>query len=82
MYKPEQPYTGAFSGKRIKRGLYRSADGTLINADVNGTYNIMRKGKQNFSKEGLSSGLLESPMRIQIQQYRISISHRIPYALA
>ena len=66
-YKPEQPYTGAFSGKRIKRGLYRSADGTLINADVNGAYNIMRKGKQNFSKEGLSSGLLESPMRIQIQ---------------
>ena len=66
-YKPERPYTGAFSGKRIKRGLYRSADGTLINADVNGAYNIMRKSKQNFSKEGLSSGLLESPVRIQIQ---------------
>ena len=32
-----------FSGKRIKRGLYRASDGTLINADVNGAYNILRK---------------------------------------
>ena len=32
-----------FSGKRIKRGLYRNQDGTLINADVNGSYNILRK---------------------------------------
>lgn len=33
-----------FSGRRIKRGLYRSGDGQLINADVNGSYNIMKKG--------------------------------------
>jgi putative transposase len=33
----------SFSGKRIKRGLYRTADGTTINADVNGAGNIMRK---------------------------------------
>ena len=33
-----------FSGQRIKRGLYRTNDGRLINADVNGSYNIMRKG--------------------------------------
>jgi putative transposase len=32
-----------FSGKRIKRGLYRASDGTLINADVNGAGNIIRK---------------------------------------
>jgi putative transposase len=32
-----------FSGKRIHRGLYRSANKTLINADVNGSANIMRK---------------------------------------
>lgn len=36
-----------FSGRRIKRGLYRSSDGQLINADVNGAYNIMRKGLMN-----------------------------------
>ncbi|HCA95151.1 MAG TPA: transposase, partial [Cyanobacteria bacterium UBA9226] len=29
-----------FTGKRIQRGLYKTADGLLINADVNGSYNI------------------------------------------
>ena len=33
-----------FSGHRIKRGLYRTGNGQLINADVNGSYNILRKG--------------------------------------
>ena len=33
----------SFSGKRIKRGLYKSGKGCLINADINGSYNIMRK---------------------------------------
>lgn len=36
-----------FSGHRIKRGLYRSGSGRLINADVNGSYNILRKGLAN-----------------------------------
>ena len=36
-----------FSGGRIKRGLYRSGNGQLINADVNGSYNILRKGLVN-----------------------------------
>ena len=32
-----------YMGKRVKRGLFMSSDGTLINADVNGAYNIMKK---------------------------------------
>jgi putative transposase len=32
-----------FNGKRISRGMYRSNNGTLINADVNGSANILRK---------------------------------------
>jgi transposase, IS605 orfB family len=36
-----------FSGKRIKRGLYRSAK-RIINADVNGAYNIMVKENPNY----------------------------------
>lgn len=36
-----------FSGRRIKRGLYRAGDGQLINADVNGSYNILKKGLMN-----------------------------------
>ena len=31
------------SGKRIKRGLYKSNCGKIINADVNGSLNILRK---------------------------------------
>ena len=65
-YKAEQPYLGRFSGKRIYRGLYQSADGTVINADVNGSANIGRKCKQNFTIEELSSGLLTSPKRIRV----------------
>ena len=36
-----------FSGSRVKRGLYKSGNGRLINADVNGSYNILRKGLAN-----------------------------------
>lgn len=40
----------SFSGKRIKRGLYRSLDGRLINADVNASLNIGRKVIPDFMK--------------------------------
>src|SRR5258707_5285384 len=41
-----------FSGKREKRGLYRAKNGRRINADVNGSYNILRKAFPNsFSLE-------------------------------
>lgn len=33
-----------YVGKRIRRGLFESAIGTIINADVNGAINIYRKG--------------------------------------
>ena len=33
----------SYMGKRVKRGLFMSSNGTLINADVNGAYNILKK---------------------------------------
>ena len=36
-------YNASFSGKRIKRGLYRCSNKLIINADCNGAANIMRK---------------------------------------
>ena len=36
-----------FSGKRVKRGLYRTSTGTLINADCNAAANILRKALPN-----------------------------------
>jgi putative transposase len=55
-----------FSGKRIKRGLYRSANGTLINADVNGAYNILRKCiPERFNSDGIV-GVSLHPVRVNI----------------
>jgi putative transposase len=40
-----------FSGIRIKRGLYRSGQGWIINADVNGAANILKKAVACLTKE-------------------------------
>lgn len=52
-----------FSGRRIKRGLYRTKDGRAINADINGAINIGRKGLgDEWLKKllGLDEGVLVS----------------------
>lgn len=64
-YRSEQPYKGTFSGKRVKRGLYKSSNGTLINADVNAAANILRKASRIDSSK-LCQGLLASPQRIRV----------------
>ena len=65
-YNAENSHTGRFSGKRIQRGLYRSKSGRLINADVNGAANILRKSKQKVNFERLCTGLRASPLRIRV----------------
>ncbi len=42
-YQKDDKHTYPFSGRRIKRGLYRSKEGILLNADVNGACNIICK---------------------------------------
>ena len=43
-----------YVGKRVKRGLFKSHDGRLINADLNGALNILRKEIPNaFSGYGI-----------------------------
>lgn len=46
-----------YAGKRIKRGIFRSAKGILINADVNGMYNIMRKAFSKAFPKGKADGI-------------------------
>lgn len=41
----EVKHHDSYVGKRVKRGLFRTRDGILLNADINGAYNIMRKVK-------------------------------------
>ncbi|WP_096608350.1 RNA-guided endonuclease TnpB family protein [Calothrix sp. NIES-2100] len=51
----EKPPGWKASGKRVERGLYQSAKGLIVNADLNGAANILRKVASNLS---LDLGLL------------------------
>ena len=62
-----------FSGKRVSRGMYRSKSGQEINADVNGSGNIMRKALPNAflahgigDVNGMISSLVVHPERIVV----------------
>ena len=55
-----------FKGKRIKRGLYKTLKGILINADVNAACNIIRKSKQKFNKERLCKWVRDAPIKIKL----------------
>ncbi len=48
-----------FSGKRIKRGLYRRQTGKLINSDVNASYNILRKAFPKAFSYGIESCVVQ-----------------------
>ncbi len=57
------------SGKRIKRGLYKRKDGTLINADINAALNIIKKYKRNSNDtviKYLMSRGLTIPYRVYV----------------
>ena len=58
-----------YSGKRIQRGLFESGKGKLINADLNGAINIMRKycEKNKIKMEKIDGLNIGNPKRIKIQ---------------
>jgi IS605 OrfB family transposase len=64
----EKPPEWKASGKRIKRGLYRSADGIVINADLNGSANILRKvvSKLGVNLDQLNRRCLTTVARVRI----------------
>lgn len=57
-----------YLGKRVKRGLFQSSIGKLINADVNGSLNILRKvvGDSEITSKIINSGWLFQPVRVNI----------------
>ena len=59
----------AFSGERIKRGLYRSAEGILINADVNGAANIIQKRYPDAFKGQKMDYLYRTTESVNIQDW-------------
>ncbi|MEH2077077.1 MAG: RNA-guided endonuclease TnpB family protein, partial [Nostoc sp.] len=54
-----------FSGRRIKRGLYKSSLGLLINADINGSLNILKKAIPEAFAQGIE-GIVVSPVKIKL----------------
>ncbi len=66
IYNADNPQKRIFSGKRIKRGLYRTAGGILLNADINGALNILRKSSVVSLTALYSSGKGDTPVRIRV----------------
>ncbi len=73
----EKPKGWRASGERVKRGLYRSRDGHVINADCNGSANIMRKvaTQLNLNLAEVGRASLTVPQRIDLFS-RLSKSYR------
>ena len=66
IYNSDNPERYTFSGKRVKRGLYKTANGNLLNADVNGALNILSKSKVVDLTVLYSRGELDTPIRIRV----------------
>jgi len=67
-YKPNDSTAYTFSGKRTGRRnrLYRTKNGRKICADVNGSYNILRKRKPDaFTAEGIAAYVVQ-PARLAV----------------
>ena len=54
------------AGIRISRGLFRSSNGTIINADINAAYNIMKKAVQNSIVDDGIEGVGLHPLLVAI----------------
>ena len=66
VYNADNPKEYPFSGRRLHRGLYKTASSKIINADVNGALNIMRKSIVVDMNILYSRGEVDTPIRIRI----------------
>ncbi len=66
VYNADNPVKPKFSGRRVKRGLYKTKDGHLINADANGSLNIGFKTSKHKLFERVSRVCLTQPVRVNI----------------
>lgn len=79
VYNPntEEHVDYKFSGRRIKRGCYRTSTGFKINADVNGALNILKKYLQVAVDRDIkssdiisqtSTGLVVNPVKLKFNE--------------
>lgn len=65
-YKKGNTEEYSFSGRRVKRGIYKTSKGYVLNADVNGALNILRKSKVVDLEVLYSRGEVDTPVRIRV----------------
>ena len=69
-----------YAGKRIKRGLFKSSENIVVNADINGSANILRKflkSKHRLEElffERVSKGFVNNPVRVKLSNMLFSSS--------
>ncbi|BAZ08288.1 transposase [Calothrix sp. NIES-4071] len=67
-----KPVDWVASGKRVKRGLYISQNGIAINADVNGSYNILKKAfPEAFGIR--NSEVLVTPRKVNLEGHALKM---------
>lgn len=64
-----------YLGKRIKRGLYKTKSDKYINADINGSYNIMRKAIPGIFDQGIE-GVVVHP--VKCKPHKNKLWNKIP----
>lgn len=66
IYNSDNPQKYVFSGRRIKRGLYKTSSGYMFNADLNGALNILKKSKVVCLEVLYHRGEVDTPARIRV----------------
>lgn len=66
-YQANRSEKPLFSGRRIARSWYRASDGTVIHADINGSWNILRKSNSDLLQLGRGvAGAAVRPRRLAV----------------
>ena len=77
VYNADNPQSYTFSGQRITRGQYKTLNGYMFNADVNGALNILRKSKLVNLIVLQNRGCVNQPQRIRLYGANFTESPRL-----
>lgn len=62
----------SFSGRRVCRGLYKSANGTVLNADINAAANILRKS--GSATDNVNVKMLQNPIVLHFKDLHSNVT--------
>jgi transposase len=79
----EMKHHNKYLGRRVKRGLFVSSTGVVLNADVNGALGILLKSKRDVDVNRLAvSGCLTQPSRIRLEEIQVESAKSVANRLA